>query len=375
MGERPTGTVTFLFTDIEGSTRLLHDLAPKRTPPCSTNTEGSLRKAFAAFGGDEIDSQGDAFFTGFARPRDAVLAAGDGKLALAEHVWPDGRELRVRMGIHTAEATATAEGYVGAGIQSRRRGSARRATAGRSNLPHDARPGRRRRRGVRLRGPRRAPAQRPDRAAAPVSVGLEGLPERFPPLRTLENRPTNCRCSRRHSWGEPARSPKWSSSCAGRYPGGHPHRTRRLREDPARAPRRGGAVEDFPHGVFFVTLAAIADPELVLPQIAQTLGVNESAGQCSRRTWPKGPASAHRQPRAGSRRRALARARCSPRPAAVKLLLTSREALHVAAERVYPVPPLGLPDTARLPKLSTLSQYEAVALFIERAKAASPTSR
>src|SRR3954470_12525386 len=116
MPERTTGTVTFLFTDIEGSTRLLRHLGTEAYAEVLEDHRRILLEAFAEFAGHEIDTQGDAFFVAFSRPRDAIGAAGAAQRGLASHTWPNGRELRVRMGIHTAEATATAEGYVGVGI-------------------------------------------------------------------------------------------------------------------------------------------------------------------------------------------------------------------------------------------------------------------
>jgi YVTN family beta-propeller protein len=108
----PTGTVTFLFSDIEGSTRLLRQLGPRYAEALSEH-QRLLREAFSEHGGHEIDTQGDSFFVAFRRAKDAVAAAVAGQLALAKHEWPDGAELRVRMGIHTGEPLADTERYVG----------------------------------------------------------------------------------------------------------------------------------------------------------------------------------------------------------------------------------------------------------------------
>ena len=91
-----------LFTDIEGSTRLLKQLG-ERYGELLSDHRRLLRAAFAAHGGREIDTQGDAFFVAFARARDGVEAAIEGQRALAAHEWPDGVECRVRMGLHTGE--------------------------------------------------------------------------------------------------------------------------------------------------------------------------------------------------------------------------------------------------------------------------------
>jgi YVTN family beta-propeller protein len=114
-GERPTGTVTFLFSDIEGSTRLLQRLGGLYGQALAEH-QRLLREAFDAHGGHEIDTQGDSFFVAFRRAKDAVAAAVDGQRALAEYEWPDGAELRVRMGIHTGEPTDGEGRYVGLGV-------------------------------------------------------------------------------------------------------------------------------------------------------------------------------------------------------------------------------------------------------------------
>jgi RimJ/RimL family protein N-acetyltransferase/class 3 adenylate cyclase len=108
----PGGTVTFLFTDIEGSTRLLQELGNDYGQVVADHRR-LLRDVFQRAGGHEVDTQGDAFFYSFTRARDAVLAAVDGQRALAGHTWPQGAEVRVRMGLHTGEPTVGEEGYVG----------------------------------------------------------------------------------------------------------------------------------------------------------------------------------------------------------------------------------------------------------------------
>jgi class 3 adenylate cyclase len=108
----PGGTVTFLFTDIEGSTRLLQELGDDYGQVVADHRR-LLREVFQSAGGSEVDTQGDAFFYSFPRARDAVRAAVDGQRALAEHEWPGGAEVLVRMGLHTGEPTVGDEGYVG----------------------------------------------------------------------------------------------------------------------------------------------------------------------------------------------------------------------------------------------------------------------
>jgi class 3 adenylate cyclase len=108
----PSGTVTFLFTDIEGSTALLRELGDGYGDVLGRE-RSILREALGSAGGREIDTQGDAFFFSFTRARDAVAGAVAAQRALAEHDWPDGIEVKVRMGLHTGEPSVGEEGYVG----------------------------------------------------------------------------------------------------------------------------------------------------------------------------------------------------------------------------------------------------------------------
>src|SRR4051794_16314896 len=113
MPEQPRGTVTFLFTDIEGSTQLLAALGTDRYAGVLARHRELLRSAFARHDGYEVDCEGDAFFVAFASARAAVAAAAEAQMALAAADWPDGRPLRVRMGIHTGEARVEPPKYVG----------------------------------------------------------------------------------------------------------------------------------------------------------------------------------------------------------------------------------------------------------------------
>ena len=113
MPQLPGGTVTFVFTDIEGSTRLLQELGDETYGRVSSDHRRLVRDTFGAQGGTEIDTQGDAFFFSFPRARDAVAAAVDAQRALRDHAWPGGRDLSVRMGVHTGEPHIGEEGYLG----------------------------------------------------------------------------------------------------------------------------------------------------------------------------------------------------------------------------------------------------------------------
>jgi class 3 adenylate cyclase len=109
-GDLPSGTVTFLFTDIEGSTRLLHSLGADAYAEALAEHRRALRDAFAAHGGVEIDTQGDAFFVAFPTADGGAAAALTAQEALA-----DG-PISVRMGLHTGTPTVTSEGHIGVDV-------------------------------------------------------------------------------------------------------------------------------------------------------------------------------------------------------------------------------------------------------------------
>jgi YVTN family beta-propeller protein len=184
----PTGTVTFLFTDIEGSTRLLNSLGGERYHSVLAEHQRLLREAAIEVGGREIDTQGDAFFFAFAKANDAVAAAISGQRALAGFPWPDGLQVRVRMGLDTGEPTVGKGRYVGLGVHR----TARIMAAGHGgqillsgtthNLVHDELPD-----GILLwdLGERRLKdLERPVRL---YQVVAPDLPDRFPRLVTLDS--------------------------------------------------------------------------------------------------------------------------------------------------------------------------------------------
>jgi class 3 adenylate cyclase len=108
----PSGTVTFLFSDIEGSTRLLEQLG-ERYADVDREHRRILRHRLGEAGGQEMDNQGDAFFFSFPRAKDAVAGAVAAQRDLAAHAWPDGVDVRIRMGLHTGEPSVGEEGYLG----------------------------------------------------------------------------------------------------------------------------------------------------------------------------------------------------------------------------------------------------------------------
>jgi YVTN family beta-propeller protein len=115
MADLPSGAVTFLFTDIEGSTRLVRQLRG-RYPEVLGEHQRLLRQAFSQHGGHEIDTQGDAFFYAFGSAHEAVLAAVEAQRALSGYPWPDETEVKVRMGIHTGQAAPVNGRYTGLAV-------------------------------------------------------------------------------------------------------------------------------------------------------------------------------------------------------------------------------------------------------------------
>jgi YVTN family beta-propeller protein len=189
MAELPSGTVTFLFTDIEGSTRLLKQLG-ERYAGVLDDHQRILREAFAAHGGHEIDTQGDAFFIAFRRAKDAVAAAIDAQRGLHAHEWPENAQCKVRMGLHSGEPVVGEQRYTGLGVHR----AARIAAAGhggqilvseatRSLVEDDLPPG------VRLRDLGRVQLKDFDRTERVHQLDVEGLPSTFPRLKAHARRP------------------------------------------------------------------------------------------------------------------------------------------------------------------------------------------
>lgn len=189
MPDLPSGTVTFLFTDIEGSTRLLKQLRDGYAEVLADH-QRLLREAVAAHGGREVDTQGDSFFVAFARARDAVLAAADAQRAFAAHSWPDDAAPKVRMGLHTGEPIVGEERYVGLGVHRAARimaagsgGQVLVSEATAAVLADEEIPGI----GLRSLGEQRLKdLDRPERI---YQLDIERLPTEFPPLKTLDAQP------------------------------------------------------------------------------------------------------------------------------------------------------------------------------------------
>jgi peptide/nickel transport system substrate-binding protein len=188
MAELPRGTVTFLFTDIEGSTRLLKQLG-ERYGEVLAGHRRFLREVFERHGGEEIDTQGDAFFVAFHRAKDAVAAASAAQRSLHEHDWPDGAAVRVRMGMHTAEPSLWEEGYHGLGVHRAARicaaghgGQVLLSQATHAVLEDELS-------GLELRdlgAHRLKDLDRPERI---YQLVVPDVPQEFPPLKALERQP------------------------------------------------------------------------------------------------------------------------------------------------------------------------------------------
>jgi predicted ATPase/class 3 adenylate cyclase len=377
MARLPTGTVTFLFTDIEGSTRLADRLGD-RYGEVLVEQRRVLQSAFAQAGGHEVDTQGDSAFVVFLRAKDAVEAAVAVQRELAAHPWPAGAQPRVRVGIHSGEPTVIATGYAGLDVHC----AARVCAAGHGGqvlvsqttrglldggLPE----------GVEIRDLGEHRLKDLNRSQHLFQLLIRGLENDFPLLRTLENRATNLPVLTTPFLG---RERELKDVCALlRHsetrlvtltgPGGI-GKTRVALQAAAEV------LNEFSRGVYLVRLAAVRDPRLVLATLAQTLGVREGGGRSLRETLTEFLAEEHRLVLLDNFEQLLAGAPVlsellSACPS-LNLLVTSRAPLRLSGEQEYPVPPLLLPDREHPPEPRLLSQFEAVALFVARARAVRP---
>ena len=372
----PIGTVTFLFTDIEGSTRLVLTLGDSYAGLLKAHNR-LLRKAIARHRGTEISTEGDAFFAAFPSALDAVAAAAEAQQALAATPWPDETWVRVRMGLHSGEGRLGGDSYVGVDVHRAARIAAvahggqvllsdatRGLVAG--GLPAGL--------GIRDLGEHRL-------KDLPLSeriwqLEIDGLEREFPTLRSLDARPGNL--------------PMPETSLVGREneltaivellrqrrlvtltgPAG----TGKTRLALAVAQRLLG---DFADGAFFVALQDARDRAAVASAIASALGVREKTD----RNLEQG-AKWHLRERelllvldnfeqVVSAAAPLVAELLSGSPR-LRITVTSRAVLHLSGEQEFSVPPLSVPDLQHLPEAGTLSQYDAVALFVDRARAIKP---
>ena len=390
----PTGTVAFLFTDIEGSTALAQRLAGERWRALLARHRDLIRASIAAHGGVEVATEGDGFFVAFERTADAVTATVDAQRALAAEPWADDGQVRVRMGIHTGDGRLDADGsYVGADVHR----AARVAAAGHggqvllsettSALIADELPT-----GVELRalGEHRLKDLRPERL---YQLLIDGLRTDFPPIRSLDRRPNNLPTQltsfvgRDSELADAARLLETTRLLTLTGPGGT-GKTRLSLQLAANVSDR------FPDGIWFVALEPVRDPGLIAGTIMTTLGLVESGGRSARDVLIEWLAPKEALLVLDNFEQVIDGApvvsdllRGAQRLAAI---VTSRAPLRVSGEQEYPVPGLPAPrDVLALSDLekmnlpiedrrldaATATQYEAVRLFIARALAVRPDFR
>jgi predicted ATPase/class 3 adenylate cyclase len=341
-GSLPTGTVTFLFSDVEGSTRSLKELGAERYAAALDEHRRVLRSAFAAHGGVEVDARGEEFFVVFPAARGAVEAAAQAQAALT------GEPIRVRVGLHTGTPLLTTEGYVGSDVHR----AARIAAAGHGGQVLVSQSTAALLDGFPLHD---LGEHRLKDLAAPERIYQLGEGD-FAPLRSLYR--TNLPVPPTQFLGRERELAELVALAS---------------EDRVRLVTVTGAggigktrialqaaselAEVYPDGVFWVPLAALSDPALVLPAIAQTLGTTDEPGSHigDRRLLILVDNFEHLLEAAPALGTLLS---SCPQ---LKLLVTSRERLAIAGEHEYP--------------LSTLTDADGQQLFTERARSLDPDFR
>ncbi len=373
MNSLPTGTVTLLFTDIEGSTKLLQQLGERYARILAAHHE-ILRACFEKHHGRIVDTQGDSFFVCFARAMDAVNAAVDAQRALHTHAWDENIRVRVRMGLHTGEPTRAEDKYVGLDVHR----AARIGAAGyggqillsetthalvKNALPQDVT--------ARDLGEHRLKDLR-----APKRLYQLVIPELlsdFPPLKTLDARPNNLPAQLSSFVGRERELDELASllrttrllTLSGAGGAGKTRLSIQLAEK---------MLDAFPDGVWFIELARVSDAALIPQTIATALGVRDEAGNLAqtltnyleRKTLLLVFDNCEHLIDAAAQH-AENFLRAAPN---LKIVATSREALNLAGEHIFHVPSLPLPDTKRSLSPDELSQSDAARLFTERATAA-----
>src|SRR5918996_1323509 len=367
MTELPTGTVTFLFTDIEGSPRVLQELGEGYRAVQDRHAE-ILRAAFGARDGREVRTEGDSFFAVFRTPAQAVAAAVAAQRALAEEKWPHGGLLRVRMGLHTGEGVLGGDDYIGIDVNR----AARIAAAGHGGqiliseatraLVEHILPD-----GVPIRDLGTHRLKDIHHAERLFDLAIERLQAEFPPPRTLDARPNNLPhqlttfIGRREAIDETEQLLSDHRLVTLTGPGGS-GKTRLALEV------AGNLLPSLPDGAFFVDLTPIADPGQVCPAICQVLGVREEPGSDLIDTLVDRLAGQrllllldnfeHLLPAADLIDRVLKAV------AETRILVTSRTSLGLYGEQEQSVPPLDLPDPDGLGEATALPRYDAVAVFV-----------
>ncbi len=377
----PTGTVTFLFTDIEGSTQLW-ERQPDAMRSALARHDQILRDVIGRQGGGVFKTVGDSFCAAFATATDALEAALTAQKALGAEERAGGLRLRVRMALHTGAAEERDGDYFGqalnrvARLLSAAHGGQTLVSAATHQLVRDALPP-----GVtlgHLGEHRLRDLSRPEQV---FQLCHPELPHEFPPLRGM-NHP-----------GLPNNLPQQLTSFIGRERelatvkgllGSHRlvtlagsggcGKTRLALQAAA------DVLEDYPNGAWLVELGSLSDPALVAQAVVSALGLREQAGQTPTQTLaeclkPKTMLlildnCEHLLPACADLADALLRA-CPQ----VTLLASSREALGIAGEQTYRVPSLSVPDPRQLATVESLSGYESVRLFLDRATLSRPDFR
>jgi predicted ATPase/class 3 adenylate cyclase len=372
----PTGTVTFVFTDIEGSTRLLQSLGSDY-PAVLARHHAIMRSAIAAHGGVEAGTEGDSFFVAFPSAAGAVGATVDAQRALHAEPWPGDAPVAVRMGLHTGEGTVSGDSYVGIDVHR----AARIAAAGHGGqtllsettraLAAGSLPD-----GVTLTDLGEHRLKDLSGSEHLHQLVIEGLASTFPALRTLDATPNNLPLQltsflgREQEIGEVGELLHGSRLLTLTGPGGT-GKTRLSLQVAARA------MDRHPDGVFFIPLALINDPELVAATIGHELGLTDGGGRTPVERILEHLRSKRVLIVLDNFEQVIEAAPILSELLAgadgLTVLVSSRSVLHLYGEQEYPVPPLRLPDPRHLPELGALAEYEAVALFVERARAVTPT--
>jgi predicted ATPase/class 3 adenylate cyclase len=371
----PTGTVTFLFTDIEGSTKLWENNATAMQAALAHHDE-LLRWAIEERGGYIFKTVGDAFCCAFPTAPDALEAALEAQRSLLKERWAESTPLRVRIALHMGAAEERDGDYFGpplnrvARLLSAAHGGQVLLSAATHEMVRDQLPA-----GMSLaeQGEHRLKDLfRPERIFQLVSPDL---PSEFPPLRTLDAYRNNLPLQPTPLVG---REKEVSEVCD------------LLRRDETRLLTLTGPggtgktrvalqaaadlLDDFPDGTFFVPLATLTEAELFSSAVAETLGVRETGEQPLDESLKEYLSERHLLLLLDNFEQVLGAAPTVTEMIAgasgFKVLATSRTPLRLYGEKEYAVPPLSVPDVKHLPDLKSLSQYEAVRLFIERAKSA-----